>query len=278
MTDLTTATAGSPLFYVSPEQAASIMERVIAENGDLYQLSAIERKIYYLAMCKQYGLDPFSSPFDYLSQRINAGTKDRPDWRDRVTLYPNQRASNAFAQRNKISTTIQSKEFDGKTWIVTVVAQTPSGQAVEDVGASDVTNWVDKGTALKKAISQARRRAVLALAGFSSADDETRSISAEAYDVPMDVLDGLRHAIPDTSQPAIAAEVVQDSGREVVMSTINEQLTALGWDAEKAKKTLKEWYGVQSRQKLTDEQLIEFSDRLLHLATQTKLRELEAAG
>lgn len=66
--------------------------------------------------------------------------------------------------------------------------------------------------------------------------------------------------------------------RAPVMRTIDDYLMALNKDRAQAAGLLKDWYGVTSRQKLTDEQLIEFSDRLLHLVNQNKLRELEAAG
>jgi hypothetical protein len=245
----------SNLFVVDPAEAATIAEKVIAENGDLYQLTPIERKKYYLGMCSRYGLDPFSSPFDYLSQKM----KDKDgQYRDRITLYPNQRASNFFAQQHHISVTISSKEFADGLWVVTAIAKGRDGRSMEDVGAVQVTERINRGDALKKAISQARRRAVLALCGFSDRDDSAYGtpIAAEAFDPPIDVMEA---GVVTIDEPIAF-------NRQPLMDAITKATKTAGWSRAEGSEYLQRVYHKKTRDELTDAELLDFCEYIEEVA------------
>lgn len=264
MSNLATSNSSNP-FAVNVVQAASIAEKVIAENGDLYKLTAVERKIYYMAMCDRYKLDPFSSPFDYLSQKMK---DSEGKYRDRVTLYPNQRASNFFAQKHKISCLIKDKEFSDGLWMVTVIATAPDGRQIEDVGAVSISDRINRGDALKKAISQARRRAILALCGFST-DDEFigNAITAETYDMPIDALESI--AATATSEPI-------PFNREPTNKAILAATKRLKWDPSYVKTFLNAEYGVEDWRSLSDLQLMEVCNELESMATPVKAELIQA--
>jgi hypothetical protein len=179
------------LANIDQSAAVQIAEKVLAENGNLIKLTAVERKIYYLAMCDRYQLDPWSSPFDYLEQKKSGVV-------DRVSLYPNIRAANFKAEQRGLSVEIVSRKTDitGKEkgkygdyeagWAEVEVKVSDGKRSLNEIGCVEITATLKRGDAMKKAMTQARRRAILAFCGLSDGGEQT--ISAESYDPPVDVL------------------------------------------------------------------------------------------
>jgi len=188
------------LAHIDQSAAVLIAEKVLAENGNLVKLTAIERKIYYLAMCDRYQLDPWSSPFDYLEQKKNGEV-------ERVSLYPNIRAANFKAEQRGLSVEIVSRKTDitGKArgkygdyetgWAEVEVRVSDSKRSLNEIGCVEITAVLKRGDAMKKAMTQARRRAILAFCGLSDGGEQT--IASDAYDPPMD-------ALPLRAVPAVA--------------------------------------------------------------------------
>jgi hypothetical protein len=182
---------GEGLANVDQSQAIAIAEKVLAENGNLVKLTAIERKIYYLSMCDRYGLDPWSSPFDYLEQKKDGAI-------DRVSLYPNIRAANFIAEKRNLSISIVSRKCDisGKEsgkfgsyevgWAEVEILVSDGRRSLTEIGCVEIGFRLKRGDAMKKAMTQARRRAVLAFAGLSDGGEQT--IASDAYDPPSDLL------------------------------------------------------------------------------------------
>ncbi len=158
------------------------IDKVTSNNGDVSRLTAVERKILYLEMCRAYQLEPLSFPFDYIE---NDG---------KLKLYVNSVGTAQLRSRFGISTRIKSREFLEDMWVVVVEARRGS-RTEEASGAVSVfnkhgkTSPTAKTNALKKAETQARRRATLSICGFGWDDEESgRIIKAQTYDPPNDVL------------------------------------------------------------------------------------------
>ncbi|NJO62404.1 MAG: hypothetical protein HC836_30515 [Richelia sp. RM2_1_2] len=164
-----------------PHQPAAI-EKVRESNGDVGKLTAAERKIVYLEMCRAYGLDPLSFPLDYI------------DNKGKLKIYLNSIGAAQLRDRFSISTRIKSRELLEDIWVVTVEAQ--RGERTEEAtGAASIldkygkTSPDQKTNALKKAETQAKRRATLSICGFGWDDEESgKVLKAEFHDPPQDVV------------------------------------------------------------------------------------------
>lgn len=203
----------SELAMVDPAQAIAIAEQVTANNGDLSGLTQVQRKVYYLAMCVRYGLDPWSNPFDYLESKGKDGQK--------VTLYPNIKAANAWADKKGISCEIVSRSIDvsGREegrygsyevgWATVEVRVSRGDRTLTEVGMVEIGSRHNRADALKKAITQARRRALLAFCGWGDGGEGT--VSADNYDPPIDAVDltAVNTQAPEFEIEALAAS---DSG------------------------------------------------------------------
>ncbi|NJN13185.1 MAG: hypothetical protein HC815_36805 [Richelia sp. RM1_1_1] len=158
------------------------IEKVKDNNGDVSQLTAVERKILYLEMCRAYNLDPLSFPLDYIESD------------GKLKIYVNSVGAAQLRDRFSISTRIKSREFLEDMWIV-VVEASRGDRKEEATGAASVMNKFGKTSptakvnALKKAETQAKRRATLAICGFGWDDEESgRLVKAEFHDIPQDIL------------------------------------------------------------------------------------------
>jgi hypothetical protein len=144
--------------------------------------TAVERKLYYLEMCRAYQFDPLSFPFDYIESE------------GKLKLYINSVGASQLRDRFEISISIKSREYYEDMWIVTALAR-KGNRTEEATGAASVvdkygkTSPDRKANALKKAETQARRRATLAISGFGWDDEESGNIiKASLYDPPEDII------------------------------------------------------------------------------------------
>ncbi|NJO65950.1 MAG: hypothetical protein HC836_50130 [Richelia sp. RM2_1_2] len=158
------------------------IEKVENNNGDVSHLTAVERKILYIEMCRAYNLDPLSFPLDYIESD------------GKLKIYLNSVGAAQLRDRFSISTRIKSREFLEDMWIVVVEARRDN-RTEEATGAASVMNKFGKTSptakvnALKKAETQAKRRATLSICGFGWDDEESgRVIKAQTYDPPQDIL------------------------------------------------------------------------------------------
>lgn len=144
----------------------------IVQSGNLAYLSESDRLIYYFSYCKQLGLNPLSRPFDYISE----GEGDKL----KITLYPNTIAASQLRDSRNVSTKIVKEEFllDGEIYSVLVEAKIGdrTEEATGKVGIKTdrygkPLNSEAKAKAMKKAESQARRRATLAIVGLDAIGD-----------------------------------------------------------------------------------------------------------
>ena len=146
-----------------------IMQSLIID-GDISRLNAAQRVVYYLHRCRALGIDPAEKPFEIMKMK---GGK----W----VLYCTKAGANALTRVHGLSIEIRDRSNDDGLIMVTARATTPSGRFVEDVGVCDMKekDTADLGlaNAWMKAITKAKRRAVLAAVGIGMLDvSETDSI------------------------------------------------------------------------------------------------------
>jgi len=152
---------------ITRQEVTDTLLSKIVQSGNLAYLSESDRLIYYFSYCKQLGLNPLSRPFDYISE----GEGDKL----KITLYPNTIAASQLRDSRNVSTRIVKEEIllDGEIYSVLVEARIGdrTEEATGKVGIKTdrygkPLNSEAKAKAMKKAESQARRRATLAIVGL----------------------------------------------------------------------------------------------------------------
>lgn len=91
-------------------KVSSAIEKAKISNGNVEQLTEIERKLVYNELCKAYKLDPLSFPLDYVKSKQG------------LKIYLNAVGAAQLRDRYQISTQIKSREFLEDMWVVVVVA------------------------------------------------------------------------------------------------------------------------------------------------------------
>ena len=156
----------SDLSPTAPSVTANVLERVLVA-GDLSGLSESQRIEYYKAVCESLGLNPLTRPFEYL--RLNG----------RLVLYATRAAADQLRSIHGISIIDAQIERQDDLITVTVRGRTRDGREDVEVGVVSVAGL--RGDALAnaqmKALTKAKRRLTLSLAGFGWLDEtETETI------------------------------------------------------------------------------------------------------
>ena len=145
-------------------------------KGDVSRFTDIQRKQLYIELCRAYGFDPLSFPFDYIKDKGN------------LKIYVNSVGASLLRHKYQVSLKIKSREFHQDMWIVTCIA-VRGNREEEATGAVAVGGYVNKVNALKKAETQAKRRATLSICGWGWDDEESGTIlKAELSDPPQQML------------------------------------------------------------------------------------------
>lgn len=156
----------------------------LASSGDCSDLSAEQSLAYYKARCDAAGLDYRAQPFQFISLQ---GKK---------VLYALKGATDQLAAKHGIVCEIKEQKTEGGIRVVTVHAHTKDGRETDEIGAVPVEGL--KGdqlaNAMMKAVTKAKRRAVLSLCGLGMMDE-----------TELETIPELK-ALPDTPKPNGAAE------------------------------------------------------------------------
>lgn len=159
----------------------------IVQSGDLSMLSQQDRLIYYFTYCRQLGLNALSKPFDYIEEKDKEGNIKK------ISLYPNAIAASQLRDSRNVSTRIVEEKImlDGEIYSVTVEAkignrteQATGKVSIKTDNWGKALNGDGKAKAMKRAETQARRRATLAIVGLDAIGDEDRKASIS--DMPPD--------------------------------------------------------------------------------------------
>jgi hypothetical protein len=165
-------------------------------NGDLANLTEEQRMSYYFMRCQAAGLDPRSKPFEYL-------ILDK-----RMVLYATKGATDQLIANRKISVTIADRHYeDGpQCYEATCRAALPDGQHSDDIGVVFIGDLDGKAlaNAVMKAVTKAKRRAVLSVCGLGMLDESEVETIPGARIVPAQPVEAMPQA--QLQPPAPAAE------------------------------------------------------------------------
>lgn len=172
---------------------AEALPRITPENmqkalaiGDISQMDDQTKVQFYVATCESMGLNPMTAPFDII--KADDG---------KMKLYPNMRAAEQLRMKYRVSIDKVTREQVGDLFIVTVYASTKDGRKDEAQGIVCLSKargeWKTSqngrryfaeekdvhgqplmeplrgealANAMKKAESQAKRRATLSICGL----------------------------------------------------------------------------------------------------------------
>lgn len=160
---------------INEQQAAALFETLVVAN-DLSKLTQEQRIQYYKLICERVGLDPVQKPFDL----INLSGK--------LTLYANKTCAAQLTSIRGLRVSIVSREVVGDQYVVTARCETPTGGYSEDIGAVTIGGLRGDAAsnAMKKAATQAKRRAILSACGLGMLDETevTQVHGAERVELP----------------------------------------------------------------------------------------------
>ena len=156
----------------------AIVESLVLE-GNLDKMTPHQRVAYYVHRCEALGVDPGEQPFQLL--RLNG----------RLVLYATKACANALTRVNRLSVEVRSISIDDGLVTVTARATAGDGRFADDVGVLDLNDSDSKKmgrpNATMKAVTKAKRRAVLALVGLGVLDDSEVDDIRGATRVDIDV-------------------------------------------------------------------------------------------
>jgi len=186
-----------------------VIESIITK-GDLSKLTADERTAYYVQLCKSLGMNPHTQPFSYIT--LNG----------KLTLYPKRDAADQLRKIHGISITIVDREEKDGLLTVHVKATDSTGRSDEDLGTvafPETLRGEARANAILKAVTKAKRRVTLSIAGLGFLDElEVDSVQAARRPAPPapNPMDQLPPHDPETGEiltpPASGAAADGESG------------------------------------------------------------------
>ncbi len=175
MSHAITATNTAVAASINESQAAALFETLVV-NGDLSAMSQEQRIQYYKLVCERVGLDPYQKPFDLIKLS------------GKLTLYANKTCTAQLTSIRGLRVAIVAREVIGDQYVVTARCETPTGSYSEDIGAVTIGGMRGDAAsnAMKKAATQAKRRAILSACGLGMLDEEevTQVQGAERIELP----------------------------------------------------------------------------------------------
>jgi hypothetical protein len=134
---------------------------ILIAGGDCSRLNAAQKIAYYNARCEAAGLDPRAQPFSFIKLQ------------GKEVLYALKAATDQLASKHGIVCQIVSQATDEGIRVVTVRAAAKDGRATDEIGAVAVKGLTGDAlcNAMMKAVTKAKRRAVLSLAGLGLMDE-----------------------------------------------------------------------------------------------------------
>tara|TARA_R100000664_G_C2758548_1_gene147523 strand:+ start:4063 stop:4965 length:903 start_codon:yes stop_codon:yes gene_type:complete len=189
-------------------------------DGDLAKLTIEDRLAYYRNVCESIGLDWKTQPFNYL--RLNG----------KLQLYPTKRCTDQLRTIRKISIDeVKIIPSNDGIYCISAKASDGDGRTDSDIGAVETTGL--KGTmlanAMKKAVTQAKRRVTLSICGLGMLDEtEIEQIEGAEVFTPNAVNNAEPQSLPGKSvgQRVLLKDEDMDEGYDYV----------IGYEPKKSKK------------------------------------------
>lgn len=177
----------------STDNMAALFTKLVLQ-ADLSQLTETELVQYYHAVCNRAGLDPMTKPFEVLTLQ------------GRKTLYATKTAAAQLTAIHGVSVNIVDKgKLGDDTYYAQARVTKKDGSTVDDMGVVSIANARGEGlsNAMMKAVTKAKRRAILSAFGIGLNDE------SEMEDLPGATLH--RNAI----NPALAAPMTTEESEMV---------------------------------------------------------------
>ncbi len=217
-----------------PDEGLAILEQVVV-GGDLAQLSAHDRLLYYTKVCESVGLNPFTRPLEYIT--LNG----------RLTLYAAKNATDQLRDLKKVSITRLEREFLEGLYIVTAYALNKDGRTDSEIGAVPIEGLKGeaRANAIMKCVTKAKRRVTLSICGLGMLDETEVDSIPTAQKVAVDPITG---ALPEPSEGQRAAEMNQahydQQDRDILLGQMKGLADTLGLKAP-ARATLLEKHNIR---------------------------------
>jgi len=198
---------------LSTEISPEIINSLIL-TGDMSKLTPGQQTQYYVAVCKDLGLNPLTQPFAIITLQ---GKK---------TLYATKCCTQQLANIRKIDTEVLSRDIKDSVYIVSVRASMPDGRKTDEDGIVGISGLkgTDLANAMLKAITKAKRRAVLALCGLNMSDetdiDDTVRSEMQA-DTSKSKVEKIVNQVEEAQ--VTKAEVVKNEKKETKTDSGNKQ-------------------------------------------------------
>lgn len=173
---------------------SSAVEKALIE-GDLDGLDTQGRLELYLQVCSDLGLNPRTQPFDYVR------FKGRDNEKAKLQLYAKRNCTDQLAKNHQLTQQILKVEVISDIYMVTARVSSPDGRFTDNIGAVGIANRTGDflANAMKKAVTQSYRRAVLSHVGLSFLD-ETEVEQVQGAEIV--TLDEPTAAKPTRQQPS----------------------------------------------------------------------------
>lgn len=164
--------------------------RLVA-GGDTAGLNPEQKLSYYKARCEAAGVDARTAPFQFIKLQ------------GREVLYATKGATDQLASNHGIRVEIQSQATENGVRTVVVRAIAKDGRQTDDIGVVPVEGLKgpDLANAFMKAVTKAKRRAILSLCGLGMLDESE-----------LDTIKDAGHAGPAISNTAPEAPAPSSGG------------------------------------------------------------------
>lgn len=152
-----------------PAETASLeaIEKVLVQ-GDLSQLSPLQRVSYMGAVCRSLGLNPLTKPLEFI--KLNG----------RLVLYARRDCAEQLRKLHGVSITDMECTLEKDVYCVKVKAQDKTGRTDRSIGAVGIAGISGEAlaNAFMKAETKAKRRVTLSICGLGMLDEtEVETIS-----------------------------------------------------------------------------------------------------
>jgi hypothetical protein len=233
-TSLIPVDAGMTGDYLPPVDPKAVEQAMLI--GDLSKMSNEQRIAYYVATCRSLGLNPLTKPFQAMQGDDG-----------KLSLYADKGCAEQLRKLHKVSMKVLGREILDGLYIVTVLAHTPDGREEEAQGIVPLVKakgrWEDyeykgqarrrfkpdigtdgqevmvplshaeRANAMKRAETQAKRRATLAICGLGIPDweaDPASSAHPRALDLQAADSEGHRRREAEKSVAEHVADLCGD--------------------------------------------------------------------
>lgn len=171
---------------------AALAEQVVIK-GDLTKLTEDQRMAYYSEVCRSLGLNPMTRPFEYIT--LNG----------KLTLYTTRAAADQLRSIHGISIDRVDKATEEGVFIVTVTGHDRTGRTDTEMGAVPIKGLAgdNLANAMLKALTKAKRRLTLSLAGLGMTDESEVGSIPSAVPANVDLETG------EIRRPSLAERVAE---------------------------------------------------------------------